>query len=490
MKIAFVYPDIIHGGKSENSTGRFNFAIACLSAALKERGHQTSLAHFLKMPTRVEFAKEIHRHNPELLAFSYTEEDIDEVMQLLLFAGKDFDHLPNISGGAYPTLCPQEAINFEGANMICIGEGEGPLVELTERMQAGKPYDDIPSLWVRKADGVVKNNIMPMEEDLDNLPVMDFELFNFERLRTGKGHFSRLYFKASRGCPFNCSYCANHALKSNYPNKDKFVRFYSPERTIQMLEAILHANPKLQSVQFADDILPLRKEWFREFIEKYRRRIGLPFRCYVHLSLLSEETVRLLRSAGAYRVSCGIESANKRVREEIFNRRISNERMMKSLRLLKKGGLQIHGSCIIGTPTERPAEIWETLKFFAEAPIDIPIASILNPYEGTEIYNYAKDRGMLKDSRHILNRGTRLRLEYMSEAQLQFYYSILRLIVLSLRKIKQLPMSVRVPIEAILRFIFCKVPLPYRALNWIHDRWFYEFILTRIYRGLERGLFK
>ena len=162
--------------------------------------------------------------------------------------------------------------------------------------------------------------------------------------------------------------------------------------------------------------------------------------------------------------------------------------MMKGLKLLKNAGFQVHGAFIIGSPTEKPEEVWKNIEFAAEAPIDIPVVSILNPYEGTAIYNRAKEMGILKEERHQLNKGTRLKLEYLPERKLQFYFSSFRFMVLFMRQVRRLPRFIEMPVKKMVRFIYCCVPLPYRFLSWIHDTFFPEYILTRIYRKLETNL--
>ena len=70
--------------------------------------------------------------------------------------------VPIIWGGTHPTIAPWESIQI--ADMICIGEGEFPLLELAQRLSLSEDYSDIQNLWIRKNGQVIKN-----EEPLEGI---------------------------------------------------------------------------------------------------------------------------------------------------------------------------------------------------------------------------------------------------------------------------------------------------------------------------------
>jgi radical SAM superfamily enzyme YgiQ (UPF0313 family) len=76
--------------------------------------------------------------------------------------------LPVIWGGTHPTIAPDECIQV--ADIICIGEGEYPLLELAERISAGQNYADVKNLWLRKGGQVIKNDVRALISDLNVLP--------------------------------------------------------------------------------------------------------------------------------------------------------------------------------------------------------------------------------------------------------------------------------------------------------------------------------
>jgi radical SAM superfamily enzyme YgiQ (UPF0313 family) len=118
-------------------------------------------------------------------------------------------------GGTHPTLAPEDCMEF--ADIVCVGEGEGAVLDLMRAMDEGKDYSGIQNLWVKKGMEVSRNPIRPLIQDLDSLPwptiddqgkkaVMGEEVIHGDPKYNKRGLVT--YFLAgSRGCPYACDYC-------------------------------------------------------------------------------------------------------------------------------------------------------------------------------------------------------------------------------------------------------------------------------------------
>ena len=134
---------------------------------------------------------------------------------------ENFD-IPILIGGGHPTVLPEYVISDHNVDMICIGEGEGAIVELADRMEKNQDYSNILNLWIKTDKGIVKNTIRPLLQDLDSLPFPDRDLFYRYGCFAGN-----LYFISGRGCPFQCTYCCEHSFREIYKGRGKYNRLSS-----------------------------------------------------------------------------------------------------------------------------------------------------------------------------------------------------------------------------------------------------------------------
>lgn len=82
----------------------------------------------------------------------------------------------------------------------------------------------------------------------------------------------------SRGCIYSCTYCGNSQFRNIYPNKAKYARFRSPEKSIELIKNVLKQYPNIKYIFFRDAIFNMFPEWFDKFIDLYTKEIHLPLR--------------------------------------------------------------------------------------------------------------------------------------------------------------------------------------------------------------------
>jgi radical SAM superfamily enzyme YgiQ (UPF0313 family) len=196
VKVTIIYPDI--GTLSDNDIHQ---GIASISAILKSNGHKVTLLHITTEKTKHELLWLIKKNNPDLICFTSTSYQFSFVK---LYAGwiKQNREIPILCGGIHATLSPYEVINDKNIDMICIGEGEYPLLDISNKLEADEPIDNIKNIWTKENGNIITNEIRPLIADLDTLPIPDYELFDYERIiRNMNGKYTLM---AGRGCPFDC----------------------------------------------------------------------------------------------------------------------------------------------------------------------------------------------------------------------------------------------------------------------------------------------
>jgi radical SAM superfamily enzyme YgiQ (UPF0313 family) len=109
---------------------------------------------------------------------------------------------------------------------------------------------------------------------------------------------------------------------------------------------------------------------------------------------LSKELAEKMKKAGCWIIFLGIESGSQKILDTI-GKRITLEQAKKAVEILKDAGIQVLGSFIIGFMQDTKETIKETIKFAKSLNLDYAEFSILTPYPGTPIFDYAKKNNML-----------------------------------------------------------------------------------------------
>ncbi|MCM8832033.1 MAG: B12-binding domain-containing radical SAM protein [Candidatus Omnitrophica bacterium] len=391
MNITFIYPDFMKGGE-----GRYYEGLASLAATLEKDQHNVRLFHLFKKYSKFEFI-EIFKSkykDTNLAGFSVTtnafyliKDYVDELKKI---------KIPIIFGGVHPTLRPQEVIELDGVNFVCRGEAESVLTKLCKNLEEDKDILDIEGLWIKYKDKIIKNQIAPLVENLDSLPFPKRDIFDYYASVDAK--LKRLVFMASRGCPFNCSYCANLPLRELFKNKEKWVRFKSVSRIIKEIKEALIKYPNAKEIDFHDDIFGLNKIWLEDFCINYKKEISLPYICNSRFEfLLDKKILRLLKESGCVGVKVGVESGNDFIRKKILNRNQDRDLILKVAKLCEEVNLAIYTFNMIGIPYENLKSTLDTVKLNALIrPLQIQV-SIFYPYPNTFLGELCKKEGIIKD---------------------------------------------------------------------------------------------
>ena len=374
MKILFIL-------KSENFLAPIGL---CAIAAIAAReGHEVFLG---EMNSSDPFSQ-IARLKPEVIAYSSSTGESKHYLGLNRKIKEKYPGIFTIMGGPHPTFYP-EVIQEGGLDALCIGEGEGAFVDLLGALSAKSPLSNIPNI-VTKADPgqfLVRNLI----EDLDALPFPDYALIYDN---TPSGDYPLKSFITSRGCPYDCTYCFNHAWRKIYQGKGKPVRRHSVDYVIDEIKYVRNKWP-LSFVKFYDDIFTYGvDDWLEEFCRKYKAQIGLPFFILTRADLLTADAVRLLKEAGCHTISMSIESGNAQIRKNLLRRQMSDEEIIKAYHLCRQSGIYTFANCIIGLPGTSIHNDIESLDLAIRAKATWVEFPIFYPYPGIELTREAVKAG-------------------------------------------------------------------------------------------------
>jgi len=267
--------------------------------------------------------------------------------------------VPIVLGGNYATLCGDHAARHSGADIVVKGEGEKALAKVLKDL-----FNDTPQF-------------LPNKDDLDSYPYPAFDLLS---------RMDHVPIMTSRGCPFNCSYCASHLLNDGFKTRDP----------IRVVDEIEFWNRKFGIVNFPfyDDALLVDRE--RHVIpileEVLKRGLDCTFHCPngLHLREIDTPLSRLMFRAGFKTIRFGFETANTR-RQTDTGAKITNEETKAAVACLLEAGYSgkdIGMYILCGLPDQSASEVRDSIDFIRSCGAR-PVIAEFSPIPGTPIWEEA-----------------------------------------------------------------------------------------------------
>ena len=366
-----------------------NMGITQLVACTNAAGHES---HLIIENAERNLRRAIRRIDPDIIAFSVTTGLHLWALQQAHRVKRWFPQVKTIFGGMHATFYP-EMIEGDVVDVVCRGDGEDALVEYLDAVEGGHDPTGIANLWIKDDAGRVHRNPMrPLEQDLDRYPFPDRTIYdNYAFVKNQKIEG----FITGRGCPDNCSFCFHVGLKKIMKGLGTYTRRKSIEYVIAEIEDFLTRYP-LRRLVFRDDTFIVGyHDYVKPLLELYRKRIGIPFSVLIRADYMTEESVRDLAESGCFAVKMGVESGNEYMRNKIMHKHLSNEQILECMGWLKKYGIMVQTSNILGSPGETLDSAWETLEFNSKLGPEHAWCSLIQPYPGTTIQDLVMKDGML-----------------------------------------------------------------------------------------------
>jgi len=343
--------------------------------------------------------KVIDKLKPNAILMSVLSVDFWDAVKITKMLRKKVEKYNIAWGGVHPTIDPERCLKY--VNVIIRGEGEEVVIEYLKAIKEGKNINNIKNLWIKKDKKIIKNDFRPLVQNLDSLPFSDFSdknklyiLGNSIFTKNPLPHIKYEYnISFSRGCPFSCRYCINHIYNREF--KNKYLRRRSINNAIKELIEAKKQFPRLEFINFWDDVFLIDKKWIKEFIQKYKKYVNLPFFTYGNATFINEENMKLLKDAGLIFFDMGIQSGSERVRKDIFGRMDSNEQILKAAYLLKKLNIP-RGYDFIFSEFETEEDMERGLNFILRIPKPFkPQVNKLAYYVNFDITNMALKQGKI-----------------------------------------------------------------------------------------------
>jgi radical SAM superfamily enzyme YgiQ (UPF0313 family) len=297
--------------------------------------------------------------------------------------------VPVVLGGAHPSFVVRESLDH--ADYVICGEGDEALPELVAALSSGGDLAGVRNLAYLEGEELRQNPWRPLVENLDDLPIPDYDVVHGWSARRGRRFVS---IATSRGCPFNCRFCAVIKL---------FGRKYRYNSVDRVMEEVRRYGVEAQHIFFCDDNFTADRERIKELCRRIlQENLKIEWSAQVRVEAAKDaELLNLMARSGCYLVCVGLESINPATLK-LYNKSQTVEGIRDCVVNFHRHGIRVHGMFVFGSEEDHYQVIRDTVHFSRQLDLDSLQYLILTPIPGTPVYQEleAQNRIFCRDWSH------------------------------------------------------------------------------------------
>lgn len=357
------------------------------------RGHRVEIFDMSWRPYDFEEIRErLGRMKPDIVGVTATTPLMNQLRDISVLVKDVSKNILVVGGGAHPTAVPQETLMESMLDAVFVGEADYSFAELCDN----RPFADIKGIVYRAGRDAVSTGLRPPIEDLDELPMPAWELYDIEDYR----QMSRLIARRppvtmaefSRGCVFKCNFRASKiTMALGYRKK-------SPERCAAEIKRMRELG--FREFMLADDIFTSDQKWALVVSEAITATgIDMAWSCTngIRVESADRELFQTMRRAGCYRVSFGFESGNNAVLKSFGKGgRASVEQGRQAVAKARAAGIDTNGFFLLGLSPDTEECMADTIDYARKIPVDMMKFGITIAFPGTSMFNDYVKKGLIK----------------------------------------------------------------------------------------------
>lgn len=357
--VVFITPNVT-GKASGESIGTLQ-----LATILEEKGVSCDILQYFRIGDMREFdtflencIRLIEEKNPKIVSL-YTRCDVYHIqLRIAQLVKEKWPHVYVLCGGPQSDISAEETIRrIPWVDYVCCGEGENTIYPLVSSLLRGKPDLSVDGLVYRQGDQVIKNPRPAMIQDLDQLPILDYSLCQFQDEETEKK--KRFPVDVGRGCPFGCTFCSTKTFWG------RNFRLKSPKRIVQEIE-LLHKQYGKTRFSFSHDMFTFNRKKVKE-VCALLKELDFPVEwgCSARLDCIDRELIDVMVDAGMQGLFLGIETGSPRM-QKLINKNLKLDRALDIIGYMVEKGLSVAASFIYGFPEETEEDLSQTIALIGQ----------------------------------------------------------------------------------------------------------------------------
>lgn len=402
-KILFIHPLGVNWMPGEKDMSRIAnimppIGLCSLAAWVEQHGFTAEIHDCYAFPGSDEMLLRRVTHDPPAwIGISATTSSFMDGIRIAKLIKEKAPGTKTVFGGVHASALKEQLLDtFSEIDFVVAGEGEFTLLEL---MQGHDPCSIAGLAW-RDGENAKFNRPRDPQPDLDIFPLPAYEkldgfpaayklpIFNYPSA-PGTTAIS------SRGCPYQCSYCDRSVFRRSFG-------FHSAGYMLDLLNT-LKSRWGMRHVNFYDDLFTYDRARIEAFCEgMIREKVSMTFNCAARAEHLDTDLLRLLKRAGCWMISLGIESGDR----ELLKKHRSNadlDLIEKRVGEILAAGMRAKGLFMLGLPGETEESIERTIRYALRLPLsDLNVAKF-TPFPGSPLYKAIAQRGNFDENWPLMN---------------------------------------------------------------------------------------
>jgi len=300
--------------------------VCYLAAVLKRAGHEATL-----MQDEIEDVDAyLNEEHVDFVMFSITSDEAGWASH----RNKELKKrhcFKTVVGGPHPTFVPSWGMDDKAIDYVVRGPGEDVILNIVNG----------------SAEKLTRGNLLGR---FSYIPPDRSIVYKYPEFRDSP----MKRFVACRYCLFSCRHCFNSAFKALYTDQKDCLAYRPPAETI--IHEIEGVKQKygLKLAVFNDDDIANNPEWLEKFCGLLKRNVEIGFAAAVRATSVTEETVRMMASAGWRSTYIGLESANSETQKLLRRGPVTNSDIYNATRWCEESGVKVRLQIMIGLPVENP----------------------------------------------------------------------------------------------------------------------------------------
>lgn len=371
--------------------------MAYITSYARSRGYEVELVDANALGwTYNDLEEKIRKYAPDVIGTTLLTPSAKEGFNLFKLAKNINPDIITVAGGPHATVVPEDVLKRGPVDICVMGEGEETMYDILKSLEMGRDLGGVMGIAYRTNDGQVKvNGCRPWIDDLDTLPLpawQDLPIDRYWEPLVSRKNFTRIF--ASRGCPYMCTFCSARNVQG------RMIRRRSPANIVNEIR-LLNTRYGVRDVCFNDSMLLSNEmNWLERICHVLiDSKLDIVWRANARADMINKnglDILKLMKRSGLKCISLGVESGDDAILKKM--RKGEDVRQMKeAVKLLRKAGIKIDASFMIGMPGETKETIENTIKLAKELDPDTAGFSIATPFPGTEFFNTAHDEGFMRD---------------------------------------------------------------------------------------------